>query len=119
MGLEDVFLSVLLTVSRETIPTCPSSTILSASSLSVHPARPSGGSEQESATRRASARPSKTLLLGLPGFRVISATSSPSSQKRRLRRATVSALVSRASAIHSSVQAGAPSDASALSSIRA
>ncbi len=112
-------MSVLLTVSRETVPTCPSSTIRSANNLSVQLPRPSGGSEQASATRRASARPSNTLLLGLPGFFGMSATSSPSSEKRRLSRATVSALVSRASAILSSAQAGPASEASVLSRMRA
>jgi hypothetical protein len=112
-------LSVLLTVSRETPSTAPSSTIRSARSRRVQLARPSGGSEQDSATKRASARPSRTRLRGLPGFLAISATSSPSSTKRRLSRATVSALVSIASAILSSVQAGPPSEASALSRMRA
>src|SRR5215212_3629479 len=116
--LELVFLSVRLTVSYETAFTCPSSTIRSARSLMLQRSLPSGGSEHERAMRRASARPSSTLLLGLPGFLGISATSSPSSQKRRLSRATVAVETSKASAILSSVQRSGLS-ASALSRMRA
>src|SRR5215213_2879333 len=68
MGLEAVFLSVRLMVSWETVSTCPSSTIRSARSLMLQRSLPSGGSEHERAIRWASARPSSTLLLGLPGF---------------------------------------------------
>src|SRR5215207_2864034 len=80
---------------------------------------PLGGLQAGERHSCASARPSSTRLLGLPGFLGISATSRPSSQKRRRSRATVAALVSRASAIRPSVQAGPPSAASALSRIRA
>src|SRR5215203_5363252 len=116
--LEAVFLSVRLTVSWETVSTCPSSTIRSARSLMLQRSLPSGGSEHERAIKCASARPSKIRLLGLPGFFGISATSSPSSQKRLRSRAMVALETSKASAILSSVQLSLPL-ASALSRMRA
>ena len=69
------------------------------------PARPTlGGSEQETATRCASALPSTTCRLDLPGFLGISATSRSPSEKRLRSRATVAAEVPKASAIRSSVR---------------
>src|SRR5919202_2609269 len=118
VGLEAVFLSVRLTVSYDTDSTCPSSTIRSASNLMLQRSLPSGGSEHERATRCASTRPSSTRFLGLPGFFGISATSSPSSQKRLRSRATVAVETSKASAILSSVQRSGP-EASAFKRIRA
>jgi hypothetical protein len=61
VGLELVFLSVFLIVSWETSSTMPISTALSANSLRLQRSRPSGASEQASASRRASALPSKVL----------------------------------------------------------
>ena len=106
-------MSVRLTVSPLISSTTSSSTSLSASILIDQFALPSGVSEQASAMRKASWRPSS--LRAAPGLGLSeSAASSPSSTKRFLTRSTVVTAEPRKEAISLSMR---PSSAS--SSIRA
>jgi len=84
-----------------------SSTIFSASSLTVHRRCPSGASEQASAISLASNAPSNLTSLGgfSLGFRS-SATSSPSSTKRFLRCSIVRLVTPSAVAVSPTVHAG-------------
>src|SRR5215210_992197 len=118
VGTQLVFLSAFLTVSWETDSTIPSSTALSAKSRMLQRSRPSGASEQASAISRASARPSSDRSYTRSATDRSSAASSPCRKKRLRTRPTVATLVSRASAILSSVQRSGPW-ASALSRTRA
>ena len=104
----------------ETVSTTSNSTSLSASIFSVHAFRLPGGSEQATASSRASAAPSSTRSrLGLSCFLRTRAASRPCSTNRWRTRATVSGLTSTASAIASSVQPGPPSPSSAFNRMRA
>src|SRR4051795_3451885 len=89
------------TVSRDRSSCSVRFTMLSASRVSVHRLRPSGGGEQAVATRRASSRPDS---LRAPPGRGCSpkAASSPSSTKRRLVREIVDSLSPRLAAMLSS-----------------
>src|SRR5689334_10033170 len=120
MRLERVFLSlrpIVLSLARGTMF---SSTTACSSSCSVHRERPLGGSEQASATSLASAAPSKMRFLAECGecLRVSAASTPPSTNCWRVL-ATVSWLVSSASAIWPSLHASPASEASAFNRMRA
>ena len=117
--LENVFFSIrpiVLSLARSTMS---SSTTAVSSNVSVHLARPLGGSEHASAISFASAAPSKMRCLAEAGECLrVSTASNPSSTNCWRVRATVSMQVSRARAIgcHSTSPA---SEVSAFSRIRA
>src|SRR5581483_6889613 len=118
--LQVVFFIARPTVSAEIVSTTRSATSRSARSCSVHRARPAGGSEQASATSRASARPSNVRrLLGRSWGLRVSAPSRPRSTNRCRTLATVFSATSSAAAMAASDQAGPSSPWSALSRIRA
>src|SRR5580692_7916353 len=115
-----VFFSVrpiVLSLARSTIF---SSTTCSSSSCNVHRLRPFGGSEQASAISLASVAPSKMRVLAEAGECLRTRTASrPSSTSFWRVRATVSTLVSRASAIRLSLHPSPASEASAFNRMRA
>jgi hypothetical protein len=97
-----------------------SSTTASSSNCNVHRLRPLGGGEQAKAINFASAAPSKMRGLAEAGECLrISTASNPSSTSCWRVLATVSVLVSRASAIWLSLHASPASEASAFNRMRA
>src|SRR3954454_5206602 len=120
MRLERVFLSVRPIVLSLARATMFSSITAVSNNCSVHRERPLGGSEQASAISLASATPSKTRFLADRGecLRVSAASTPPSTNCWRVR-ATVSMLVSSASAISLSLHPSPASHASAFSRMRA
>src|SRR5439155_6797425 len=118
-GLELVFFSTRRTVWYETASTTSSSTSRSAKSRRLQRACPSGGWEQASATRWASCSPSSLRRYSRRGARRFSAASTPSSAHCLRRRETGRWLVSGASTISASDQAGPPDPWSAFSRTRA
>src|SRR5664279_3288034 len=120
VGLERVFFSVrpiVLSLARSTMSNV---TTCSSSSCRVHRLRPLGGAEQAKAINLASAAPSKMRSLAERGECLRTRTASnPSSTSCWRVRATVSMLVSRATAIWLSLHPSPASEASAFSRMRA
>src|SRR3954449_9702439 len=119
MRLELVFLSVWRTVSCESVSTCSSSTMRSASRRSDQRALPSGGRAQARARRWASCSPSSLRPESRADDLGSSAADSPCSTNRWRARSIVRTLTRTAAAIVSSIHPGPPSASSAWSRTRA